>query len=218
MKKIGILGSGIVGQTLGNGFIQHGFEVMIGTSDASKLAEWKENSLGNGSIGSFDHTASFGEIVVLAVKGTAALVVLGRIESENLHNKTIIDTTNPLTADPPDKGVLKFTTTLDKSLMEQLQKAHPNANFVKAFNSVGNAVMVNPDYGDTRPTMFICGNKETAKKEVIEILDLFGHDAEDLGGVESARAIEPLCILWCIPGFLKNQWTHAFRLLKLAEK
>jgi predicted dinucleotide-binding enzyme len=74
--------------------------------------------------------------------------------------------------------------------------------------------MVNPDFGGIKPTMFICGNEANAKKEVSKILDKFGFEVEDMGGVEAARAIEPLCILWCIPGFLRNQWMHAFKLLK----
>lgn len=62
--------------------------------------------------------------------------------------------------------------------------------------------------------MFICGNNADAKNGVIEILERFGWEIEDMGLVEAARAIEPLCILWCIPGFLHNQWMHAFKLLK----
>jgi hypothetical protein len=133
---------------------------------------------------------------------------------ENLRGKTIIDATNPISDAPPENGVLKFFTTLDRSLMEELQDAHPDARFVKAFNSVGNALMVNPDFGDTRPTMFICGNDDEAKTEASGIVDLLGFDVEDMGGAQSARAIEPLCILWCIPGFLHNRWTHAFKLLR----
>ena len=104
-------------------------------------------------------------------------------------------------------------TTLDKSLMEDLQSEFPEANFVKAFNSIGSAFMVNPDF-DEKPTMFICGNNDQSKKAVTEILDKFGFEVEDMGKAESARAIEPLCMLWCIPGFLKNDWAHAFKLLK----
>jgi predicted dinucleotide-binding enzyme len=74
--------------------------------------------------------------------------------------------------------------------------------------------MVNPQFGETRPTMFICGNDATSKRQVAAILDQFGWDAADMGSVEAARAIEPLCILWCIPGFLRNEWSHAFKLLR----
>ncbi len=212
--KIGILGSGDVGKVLGNGFTKHGYEVMIGTRSPEKLAAWKEKAGKNGRIGSFAETAAFGEIIVLAVKGITANETLKMADEKNLKGKTVIDTTNPIAEMPPDHGVLKYFTTLENSLMEQLQAAFPEAHFVKAFNSVGNAFMVNPDFGGVKPTMFICGNEANAKKEVSKILELFGFEVEDLGSAEAARAIEPLCILWCIPGFLRNQWTHAFKLLK----
>lgn len=212
--KIGILGSGNVGKALANGFIEHGYEAMIGTRSPEKLAAWKEKAGQSGLVGSFAEAAAFGEIIVLAVKGMTAKETLKMAGPANLKGKTIIDTTNPIAEAPPDHGVLKYFTTLENSLMEQLQAAFPEAHFVKAFNSVGNALMVNPDFGGIKPTMFICGNEATAKKEVNTILDLFGFEVEDLGSVEAARAIEPLCILWCIPGFLRNQWTNAFKLLK----
>ena len=212
--KIGVLGSGAVGQVLANGFIKHGYEVMIGTSNKEKLSEWKINAGTNGKVGSFSEAAAFGDIAILAVKGTAAKDVLKIAGLENIKNKTIIDTTNPIADAPPANGVLKFFTSLDKSLMEQLQADYPDANFVKAFNSIGNAFMVNPDFNGSKPTMFICGNNENAKKEVSKILDKFGFEVEDMGKAEAARAIEPLCMLWCIPGLLRNDWSHAFKLLK----
>ncbi len=210
--KVGVLGSGDVGKTLANGFVKHTYDVMIGTRDKNKLTEWSRGK--NIMVGSFEETAAFGDIIILAVKGTAALDVLKMIGSQNLKNKIIIDTTNPIADAPPQNGVLRFFTSLDNSLMEQLQTAFPEAHFVKAFNSIGNAFMVNPDFDGIKPTMFICGNDEKAKKEVRKILDQFGFDVEDMGNAEAARAIEPLCILWCIPGFLRNDWAHAFKLLK----
>lgn len=212
-KKIGIIGSGSVGQALANGFIKHGFEVMIGTREAGKLKEWKEKTGDKAFVGSFLETAEFGDIVVLAVKGMVAKEVV-KIVKEKISGKTVIDTTNPIADEEPVNGVLKFFTSLDNSLMEQLQDIAPKAGFVKAFNSIGSSMMVNPDFNGVKPTMFICGNNEDAKKEVGVILNLFGFDVEDMGKVESARAIEPLCMLWCIPGFLKNDWSHAFKLLK----
>jgi hypothetical protein len=212
--KIGILGSGVVGQVLGNGFIKHGYEAMIGTRSPQKLSEWKAKAGNSGRVGSFAEVAAFGDIIVLAAKGTTAKETLNLAGSANLKGKTIIDTTNPIADAPPDHGVLKYFTTLENSLMEQLQAAFPEAHFVKAFSIVGNAFMVNPDFGGIKPTMFICGNEANAKKEVGKILDQFGFEVEDMGSVEAARAIEPLCILWCIPGFLRNQWSHAFKLLK----
>lgn len=213
-KKIGILGAGIVAKALGAGFLKHGCEVMLGTRDIHKLNDWLADPGKGAKAGSFAETASFGEIVVLAAKGSAAKDILHLTNIQDLAGKTIIDTTNPIADAAPENGVLKFFTDINKSLMEELQFMAPDANFVKAFNSVGNALMVNPSF-ETRPTMFICGNNESAKKEVSEILNVFGWETADFGKVESARAIEPLCILWCIPGILKNQWTHAFKLLTL---
>jgi 8-hydroxy-5-deazaflavin:NADPH oxidoreductase len=212
--KIGILGSGDVGKALATGFIKYGYEVMIGTQHKEKLSEFKEKFGKEVNIGNFDETAKFGEMLVLAVRGTAAKETLKIAGEDNIKNKTIIDTTNPIAEIPMENNVLRFFTSLDSSLMEQLQKEFPNANFVKAFNSIGSNMMVNPDINGTKPTMFICGNNESSKKEVGKILDLFGFEIEDMGKAEAARAIEPLCILWCIPGFAKNDWEHAFKLLR----
>jgi predicted dinucleotide-binding enzyme len=213
-KKIGIVGSGIVGQTLAKGFIAHGHDVVVGTNTASKQAELRTRIGPNGGVGSFEDAARFGDVVVLAVKGSAAEAALRAAGPANLRGKTVIDTTNPIADLPPVNGVLRFFTTLDESLMERLQKLAPDAHFVKSFSCIGNALMVNPDFGGVAPTMFICGNHEGAKQEVAAILDRFGFEVADMGKVEAARAIEPLCMLWCIPGFVANSWTHAFRLLK----
>ncbi len=213
-KKIGVLGSGVVGKVLATGFLKHGYEVMIGTRDNSKLSEWQSKN-SKGKIGSFEETAKFGDILVLAAKGHASEDVLKLTGINNLDGKTIIDATNPIDEKaPPINGVLNFYTSLHDSLMERLQKTASKANFVKAFNSVGSAFMVDPDFGGTKPSMFICGNNDEAKKQVTEILTQFGWETEDMGKAEGARAIEPLCMLWCIPGMLHNQWTHAFKLLK----
>jgi predicted dinucleotide-binding enzyme len=212
--KIGILGSGVVAQTLGKGFLNEGYEVKLGTSDKSKLDEWLKSAGSKASAGTFEETAKFGDEIVLAVKGTAAKKVIESAGKENLAGKIIIDTTNPISNDPPTNGVLHYFTSLEDSLMEQLQNAYPGLKFVKAFNIVGNAMMYKPQYKDGPPTMLICGNDDNAKKRVTEILTSFGWETEDLGKAESARAIEPLCILWYINGFLKNEWTHAYKLLK----
>ena len=212
--KIGILGSAMVGQALANGFIKHGHEVKIGTRDVAKLADWKTKAGGKGFTGSFAEAANFGEIIILAVKGAVAMDVLKMAGEANLKGKTIIDATNPIDNKEPEFGVLRFFTNLDKSLMEQLQDTFLHCHFVKAFNSVGSAHMVNPDFGGIKPSMFICGNDAGAKQQVTKILDLFGWETEDMGSAAAARAIEPLCMLWCIPGFTKNQWNHAFKLLK----
>ncbi len=212
-KKIGIIGSGQVAQVLASGFLKHGHEVIMGTSDVSKLTDWKSKNAG-GQVGSFEAAAKFGDILVLAVKGTSAESLV-KTFSTSLTNKVVIDTTNPIAAAPPSAGIIQYFTSLNDSLMERLQKIAPQAKFVKAFNSVGNLFMVNPAFPGGKPTMFICGNDKGAKKEVTAILDQFGWETADFGMVESARAIEPLCILWCIPGMLNNEWQHAFKLLKM---
>ena len=213
MKKIGVLGSGTVGETLANGFIKHGHEVMRGSRDGKKLDEWKKTAGDKGKTGTFAETARFGDIVVLAVKGTAAEPAVDLCGGA-LAGKTVIDTTNPIAESPPENGVLKYFTGPNESLLERLQKRVPDAHFVKAFSSVGNAFMVNPNFGGQKPTMFICGNDEKARAETTEILTAFGWETEDMGKAEAARAIEPLCMLWCIRGFAHNQWSHAFKLLK----
>ena len=212
--KIGILGSAMVGQALANGFAKQGYDVMIGTNTPSKKDDLKTKLEGKAKVGSFEETAKFGDIIVLATKGAAAESALKAAGFANLAGKTVVDTTNPIADAPPVNGVLQYFTSLSDSLMERLQKLVPSAHFVKAFSSVGNAFMVNPDFGGIKPTMFICGNNDVAKRDVKGILDKFGWEVEDMGAVEAARAIEPLCILWCIPGFRENRWAHAFKLLK----
>jgi len=211
--NVGILGSGEVAQALGGGFLKHGHEVMLGTRDSAKLAGWAKQHAG-GRVGSVIEAAKFGELVVLSVKGSAALDVLRAATAANLAGKTVIDTSDPIVDAPPVNGVLKFYTTLDDSQLERLQREFPRARFVKAFNSVGSSQMVNPQFKGGPPTMFICGNDDAAKKTVTGILDQFGWETADMGKAEAARAIEPLCILWCIPGFLRQDWVHAFKLLR----
>ena len=213
MKKIGILGSGIVGQTLANGFIDKGYEVMIGTGHPEKLDEWKSAASGNGRVGSFEEAVAFAPLLLLAVKGNIVQGMIKNIGNNRLAGKTVIDATNPIADAPPEDGVLQFTTDINYSSMEGLQEAAPDARFVKAFNSISHLKMVNPEF-EMKPTMFICGNDPGAKEEVASLLEDFGFEPEDMGTAVAARAIEPLCMLYCIPGFTHNQWTHGFRLMK----
>lgn len=210
--KIGVLGSGDVAQTLAAGFIKHGHQVMMGTRDAAKLEKWRQANA-KAQVGSTKDAAEFGEAVLLAVKGSVAADVL-RAAGASLAGKLVMDACNPIADAPPVNGVLKFFTTLDDSLMERLQREFPKAHLVKVFNSVGAPRMVNPQYKAGKPTMFICGNDDAAKVIVAQILEQFGWETADMGKVEAARAIEPLCMLWCILGFTKNEWTHAFKLLR----
>jgi len=212
-QKIGVIGTGQVGEALANGFLAHGGTVMRGSRDPGKLAEWKRGAGAKASTGTLADTAAFADVVVLAVKGAGAESAVDLCGAANLNGKTVIDTTNPIDDRPPESGVLHFFTDLNQALMERLQAAAPEAKFVKAFSCVGNAVMVDPAFELGRPTMFICGNDPRAKASVGELLDDFGWEVADLGGSAAARAIEPLSILWCIPGFLNQEWTHAFKLL-----
>ena len=212
--KVGVIGSGVVGQTLAAGFVKHGHEVTVGTRDPAKLRDWSEKNPGV-EVKSMAEAAAFGELIVLAVAGAAALEAIEQAGATGLDGKPVIDATNPIGGGPPVNGVLSFFTTLTDSLMERLQKAYPHVHFVKAFNSVGNAQMIDPQFDGGRPTMFICGNDVGAKTTVSAICDEFGWDVEDMGMAEAARAIEPLCMLWCIPGVGKGDWSpHAFKMLR----
>ncbi|MFZ5629084.1 MAG: NADPH-dependent F420 reductase [Spirochaetota bacterium] len=212
-NKVGILGSGSVAQVLAAGFLKHGYEVRMGTRDSAKLAEFAAKHAGKIVVGDFASAAAFGDIIVLAVKGKVAKDALALAGAENLRGKTVIDPTNPIEDAPPENGVLKFFSSLNSSLMEDLQAAFPGAHFVKAFSMIGGPHMVNPAFKE-KPTMFICGNNAGAKKTVADLLAKFGFEAEDMGAVTAARAIEPLCILWCIPGLTGNSWNHALRLIR----
>jgi predicted dinucleotide-binding enzyme len=209
-----VLGSGQVGQVLADGLLKHGHEVMRGSRDPKKLAEWKEKAGPKGHAGTFAEAAKWGESVLLAVKGNAAESALELAGLANLAGKTVMDATNPIADAAPENGVLKFFTDLNESLMEKLQKKAPEAHFVKAFSCVGNALMIDPKLPGGPPTMFICGNHEGAKAETTKLLTQLGWETADMGLATSARAIEPLCMLWCIPGMRQNSWMHAFKLLK----
>ncbi len=212
--KIGVIGSGVVGRTLAAGFLKHGHEVAVGTRDPVKLKEWGE-AHPRAAVTSFSEAAAFGDIVALAVGGENALEALRYVGAAKIDGKTIIDACNPIGGGPPVAGVLSFFTDQNESLMERLQKAFPEAHFVKAFNSVGAGQMINPAFSGGRPTMFICGDDAKAKAKVAAICDAFGWDAEDMGPAPAARAIEPLCKLWCIPGVARGDWSaHAFKLLR----
>lgn len=213
--KIGIIGSAIVGQALANGFNSEGHEVVLGTRNPAKkeLEDFKSKHPSI-KIATFEDTAAGAELIVLATAGAVVEEAIKLAGLQNFNNKVIIDATNPLEHEPPVNGVLKFFTDLNSSLMERIQQLIPDAKLVKAFNSVGSALMYKPAMREGTPSMFICGNDDEAKKTVAAILTSFGWETEDMGKAEAARAIEPLCILWCIPGFLRNSWAHAFKLLK----
>ena len=212
--RVGVLGSGTVGQTLAAGFLKHGHSVMLGTRDPKKpdVQQWLKETPG-AQAGTFAETAKFADLAILATKGLVAEAALELAGPENLAGKTIIDATNPIADAAPNQGVLSFTTGPNESLGEKVQAKVPQSHVVKAFNSVGAPQMIDPHYEQGKPTMFICGDSAEAKAEVCAIVEAFGWEPFDCGGMIAARAIEPLCMLWCIPGFLRGQWTHAFKVL-----
>jgi 8-hydroxy-5-deazaflavin:NADPH oxidoreductase len=212
-KNVGIIGSGGVAQTLAAGFLKHGHSVMLGTREPAKLADFVA-AHPQVRVGSVAEAAAFAELAVLAVKGTAA-VEAARSVAVQLAGKTVVDTTNPIADAAPTNGVLSYFTGPNESLLERLQAACPQVKFVKAFNSVGAAGMVNPVWAGGPPTMFIAGDDVAAKAAVTQLLTQFGWDTADMGSSTSGRALEPLCMLWCIPGILNNQWSHAFKLLRV---
>ena len=213
MQKVAILGSGAVGDALAKGFLDSGFAVRRASRDPGKLEPWKAAAKGDASTGTFADAAAWGEVVVLCVKGTAAEGLIGEL-AEVLAGKLVLDATNPIGDEKPDNGVIRYFTGANDSLMERLQKRAPKAKFVKAFNSVGSAFMVHPPF-QPKASMFICGNDPAAKEAATAILTTFGWETVDMGAVEAARPIEALCQLWCAPGFLRNEWAHAFKYLKL---
>lgn len=212
MHRFGVLGSGVVGQALAKGLKKHGYDVRIATRTEGKLDEFSQAT--GISSGTFAEVAGWAEGLVLAVAGRAAEFAIQDAGPSNLAGKVVIDVTNPLSEEPPEDGVLRVFTGPNESLMERLQQAFPDVLFVKAFNSVGNAFMVNPMFPGGPPTMFYCGNDAAAKAIVLRIIEQFGWQGADMGTARAARAIEPLCQLWCIPGIREGRWQHAFKLLR----
>lgn len=214
--KIGIIGSGAVGQALGEGFAELGNEVMLGTRDpnAPKIHDWLTKTGKGVKAGTFEETARFGDLIVLCPLFRAAETIIKLAGKDNFKGKIVIDTTNPIADEPPKNGVLKYVTAYGESAGELIQKWLPRSQVVKAFNSVGSGFMFKPEFEDGQPTMFICGNNADAKKKVTEILTDFGWDVLDSGSIEASNALEGLCIIWCARGFLEGGWNHAFKLLK----
>ncbi len=208
--NVAVLGTGVVGDALTKGLLKYGHTVMRGSRDVAKLDGWKDSC----RIGTSAEAAAWGDMIVLAVKGSAAEAVLEQAGHANLAGKVILDPTNPIADAKPDAGVLRYFTTANESLMERLQAKVPAARFVKAFNSVGNAFMVDPPF-QPKPAMFICGNDAAAKADVTTIVEQFGWRAVDMGEAPAARPIEALCQLWCIPGMRGGGWSHAFGWLTL---
>jgi predicted dinucleotide-binding enzyme len=199
--RIAILGSGAVGQALSRGLARHGHDVVIGT---------RKESVEDLPVATPDKAVQDADLVFLSVLGTAAVDVVTGL-GEQLRGKVVVDTTNPL--DFSSGAPALFVGHTD-SLGEQVQRAVPEAHVVKAYNIVGNALMVDPDVPGGPPTMLIGGNSDEAKAKVTDLLESTGWDVVDLGGIEVSRHLEPMCIAWVLCGFRTGSWQHAFRLLR----
>ena len=212
--RIGILGTGDVGRSLANGFLSLGHEVKMGARDGGnpKAAAWASGAGPHASAGAFADAARFGELVALATLWAGTENTLRLAGPGNLAGKVLIDATNPLLFTPGAPPSLALGHT--DSGGEQVQRWAPDARVVKAFNTVGHAHMVHPQFPGGPPDMFLCGNDSTAKETVTRILTAFGWNTIDIGGIEGARLLEPLCILWVDYGMRTNTWNHAFKLLR----
>lgn len=212
--RVGILGTGDVAKALGNGFVKLGHEVKMGSRSASneKAAAWVKEAGPKASAGTFADAAAFGEVVLLCTLGAANESAIGLAKPENFAGKVVIDTTNPLDFSagmPPKLGL-----SGNDSGGEQVQRLLPNAQVVKAFNTVGNAFMFKPEFPGGPPDMFICGNDDGAKKKVTAILTDFGWPAIDVGRIESSRYLEAMCMVWVLSGSLGGNWNQAFKMLR----
>jgi predicted dinucleotide-binding enzyme len=198
--KIAILGSGVVGQALATGYPKHGHEVKIGT---------RQSEVGDHPVDTPTAAAAWGDIVVLAAKGEIAVELATSVKEQTV-GKVVIDTTNPLDFSTGKPGLF---VGWNDSLGEQVQRAIPDAKVVKAYNIVGNTLMVDPDIPGGPPTMLIGGNDADAKKAVTGLLTDTGWEVADLGGIEVSRHLEALCIAWVLYGISQGGWDHAFKVL-----
>ena len=206
------MGSGEVGLRLAEGFVATGHTVKVGSRNPDKIAQWATRHEGKVSTGSFSDAASFGEIVVLATLWDGTPSAIEMAGKRNFSGKVVVDVTNPLDF---SKGMPpRLAVGNNDSGGETVQRMLPDARVVKAFNIVGNAHMFKPDFPGGPPTMFICGNDEGAKKTVEEILDSFGWENVDIGGIDGARLLEPLAMLWIMHYFKTGSGNHAFKLLR----
>jgi predicted dinucleotide-binding enzyme len=212
--KVGILGTGDVGRALGRAFATLGHEVKLGSREPNnaKAAAWAKEDGAKASAGTFAEVAEFGELVALATLGVANVAVLEAAGAERLAGKIVIDATNPL--DVSKGGPPGLALSGNDSGGEQVQRTVPKAHVVKAFNIVGNAHMFRPDFPGGPPDMFFCGNDEGAKKRVSELLGEFGWNPVDIGGIESSRYLEAMCIVWVHYAIKMGGWNHAFKMLR----
>ncbi len=194
--KFGVLGSGMVGQAISGKLVALGHDVVVGTRDTGKLAEWLAGPGRGARAGSFAEAAAHGEMVVNATAGSGSLAALALAGADNLRGKVLIDISNPLDFSqgmPPSL----FVSSTD-SLAEQIQRAFPETHVVKTLNTMNANLMVNPQLvAGGAHTIFVSGNDAAAKAQVVELLQSFGwQDIIDLGGLNTARGTEMVVPLW----------------------
>ena len=213
-RRVGVIGSGVVGQTLAAGFASRGHDVMLGSRDPGKddIRAWLDRVGEGTTAGTFAETAEHGELLVLATLGVATLSAVALAGPEHFAGKVVIDATNPLDFSRGSPPGLVWED--GRSLGESVQAAIPEAEVVKAFNIIGNPYFVDPRFADGKPTMLIAGDDEGAKATVGKVVEDFGWPpAIDVGGIEAARELEELCILWVRIGVARGAWDHGFALL-----
>jgi predicted dinucleotide-binding enzyme len=211
--RVGVLGSGVVGRVLAAGLRSRGHAVTLGTRDpasaSDELRAWSDAT--SVPLATFADTAAGAELIVLATKGVANEEAIALAGPANFAGKVTIDATNPL--DFSGGGPALAVGHTDSG-GEIVQRALPEARVVKAFNTVGNALMVDPDLPGGRPTMFIAGDDADANATVTQLLDDFGWDTLVTGGIEASRELEALCILWVRVGQARGgAWDHAITLV-----
>ena len=197
--KVGVLGTGSVGRTIGTKLVELGHEVTMGSRSATNehAAEWATSAGAGASHGTFAGAAAFGELVFNCTSGTVSLEALGAAGEENVSGKVLVDVSNPLDFSkgrPPTLSVCN-----DDSVGEQIQRAFPDAKVVKALNTMNAAIMVDPASIPGEHNVFMCGNDDGAKAQVSELLQSFGWPAErivDLGDITAARGPEMYLPLW----------------------
>ena len=212
--KIGILGSGSVGQTLGRGLLALGHEVKIGTRDAKnpKVADWVAASGPKASSGTFADTARYGEVIFLCTLWAGTENALRMAGIEHFAGKVVVDVTNPLEAVEGYGPRLAIGHTT--SAGEKVQEWLPGSRVVKAFNTITAAFMIDGRFGSEKLDMFIAGNDAAAKKVVSGFLTHFHWNTHDLGGIEESRVLEYFAMLWIRYGVINNVWNHAFKMIR----
>ncbi|MGH9467953.1 MAG: NADPH-dependent F420 reductase [Terriglobales bacterium] len=207
--KVGILGSGDVAKSLAKGFLKEGHTVKLGSREPAKLTSWVQEAGNNASCGAVSETAKFGDLIVLAVSGAAAVQAIQMAGADNFKGKLVLDATNPLDSMPP-----KLIGGLGSSGGELIQAALPGASVVKAFNSVGHPEFYKPQFAAGPPDMFICGDDPKAKEQASSICKAFGWNPVDVGGIGVSHYLEAAAMVWILTASAGGHWHQAFRLLR----